>query len=129
MIDDATVAQEDHSISPRRKLRVVRHEHAGDAPLARRPNETHHALAVDGVERAGRLVGQQQPAITDDRAGDRDALTLAARQLVGIAVGAIGDTELFERRERGDASLPSRECRRARAGARRSRPRSGRAAG
>ena len=39
----------------------------------------HHALAL-GIERAGRLVEQQQRRVLQDRAGDRDALALAARQ-------------------------------------------------
>ena len=34
------------------------------------------------VEVAGRLVGEQDRRIVDERPGDRDALTLAARQLV-----------------------------------------------
>jgi hypothetical protein len=39
-----------------------------------------------GVEVAGRLVGQQQRRVVDERARDADALLLAARQLVGEAV-------------------------------------------
>jgi hypothetical protein len=78
VIDDAAVAQEDHSVSPRRELRVMSHEHPGDAPLARGPHEAHDALAVDGVERAGRLIREEQPAISDDRTRDRDALPLAS---------------------------------------------------
>ena len=46
------------------------------------PQQTHDGLAVHGVERAGRLVGEQQPALADDRPGDRDPLALAARELV-----------------------------------------------
>ncbi len=38
------------------------------------------------VEVAGRLVGQQQRRLGDQRAGDRDALLLAARQLVGMVL-------------------------------------------
>ena len=78
MIDDTTVAQEHHSVSPRRELRVVGHEHPGNAALARGAHEAHHALTVDGVERAGGLVREEQPAVSDDRTGDRDALPLTA---------------------------------------------------
>ena len=49
--------------------------------------QPHHAFAVHGVERAGRLVGQQQPAVADDRPGDGHPLALAAGQLVGVAIG------------------------------------------
>ena len=39
-----------------------------------------------GVEVAGRLVGQEQRRVVDERARDRHALLLAARQLVGVVV-------------------------------------------
>ena len=39
-----------------------------------------------GVEVAGRLVGQQQRRVVDERARDRDALLLAARELIGVVV-------------------------------------------
>ena len=39
-----------------------------------------------GVEVAGRLVGQQQPRLVDERARDRDALALAHRELLGRVV-------------------------------------------
>jgi hypothetical protein len=39
-----------------------------------------------GVQVARRLVGEQERRVVDERAGDRDALLLAARQLVGIGV-------------------------------------------
>ena len=38
------------------------------------------------IEVAGRLVGEQHVGIGDDRAGDRDALLLAARKLGGRMV-------------------------------------------
>ena len=43
-------------------------------------------VAGDLVERAERLVHQQQLGIVDERAGDRDALAHAARQFVGIGL-------------------------------------------
>ena len=42
-----------------------------------------------GVEVAGRLVRQQQRRVVDERARQRDALLLAARQLVGIVVSLV----------------------------------------
>ena len=38
------------------------------------------------VEVAGRLVGDEQVGVGDDRPGDRDALLLAAGELAGIVV-------------------------------------------
>ena len=40
----------------------------------------------DRVEVAARLVGEQQRRVVDEGAGDRDALLLAAGELVGVAV-------------------------------------------
>ena len=66
-----------------------------DAPPRCGAALTHDSLAVHGVESAGRLVGEQQSALADDRTRDRDALAFAARQLVRVAVGPLGDVELF----------------------------------
>ncbi len=43
--------------------------------------QLHHRLAVGRVEVAGRLVRQEDGRIARDRARDRDALLLAAREL------------------------------------------------
>jgi hypothetical protein len=74
------------------------------------PQQTHDTLAVDGVECAGRLVGEQQATPADDRPRNRDPLALAARELVRVAVRALGDGEPLERLDptpaggsRGDA--------------------------
>ena len=58
-------------------------DHTRDAALAGLAHQPHHRLAVDRVQRPGRLVGQQQAPVTDDGTGDGDALPLAAGQLVG----------------------------------------------
>ena len=99
LVDDAAVAQEHDAVGPRRELRVVGDDDAGDAALRGGAQQAHDRLAVDRVERAGRLVGEQQPALADDRPGDRDPLALAAGELVGEAVGALGEAELLERLE------------------------------
>ena len=84
-------------------MRLVGHDDTRDTPLRGGPQQAHDGLAVHGVERAGRLVGEQQPALADDRSGDRDPLALAARQLVGEAIGALGDVELLQCLEPGRA--------------------------
>ena len=48
------------------------------------------------VEVAGRLVGQHDRRIVGERARDRDALLLAARQLRRIVMRAIGQPNLVE---------------------------------
>ena len=51
-----------------------------------RVDQVEHARAGVGVEVAGRLVAQQQRRALGERAGDRHALRLAARQLAGKRV-------------------------------------------
>ena len=58
------------------------------------------SAAVCGVEVAGRLVADQQRRIGGERAGDRDALLLAARELGRKVVGLVGEA----RRARGCAA-------------------------
>ena len=48
----------------------------------------HDVRAVAAVEVARRLVGEDQRRIVDERARDRDALLLAARELVGVLLRA-----------------------------------------
>ena len=59
-------------------------------------DQAHHGLAVGRVERARRLVGQQQAALAHDGSRDGDPLALAAGELVGVVLGAIAQPELFE---------------------------------
>jgi hypothetical protein len=51
---------------------------------------------VRAVERAGRLVGQHQLRIVDQRAGDGHALLLAAGKLRRMVVHALGQADLCE---------------------------------
>jgi hypothetical protein len=53
-----------------------------------------------GIEIAGRLVGEQHIGIGDDRAGDRDALLLAARKLGRRMVPPLLEPDLVERGHR-----------------------------
>jgi hypothetical protein len=73
--------------------------------LGRGPEEAHDGLAVHGVESAGRLVGEQEPAFPDDRASDGQPLTLATRELVRVAVRMLGDAELDHRLQPGRARV------------------------
>ena len=63
-------------------------EDAGDVQLVVQPAQpAAQLLAHLGVERAERLVQQQHLGLDRERAGERDALALAAGELRGIAVG------------------------------------------
>ena len=52
-----------------------------------------HFDAALAVERAGRLVGEDDLAAVHERARDRDALLLAARELVRLVLEALGEPE------------------------------------
>ena len=73
---------------------------AGRAGVAARAQQPQHLLAGLGVEGTGRLVGEHEPPLADQRAGDRDPLLLAAGHLVGEAVGELGDADLARARRR-----------------------------
>ena len=72
---------------------LVRDHHDGDPAIAAETREDfHHLVARGAVEVAGGLVRQQQGRLGHQGAGDGDALLLAARKLVGMMLGAIGQT-------------------------------------
>ena len=74
-------------------------EHHGLAPLE--PDALQldvHRLAGERVERAERLVHQQQRRIVDQRAHQRDALLHAARQLPRVAVLETGQADQRDQR-------------------------------
>ena len=81
--DTLPVLEQDQALGEHRRLdRVVRHDHA-DAGEARElvPDQFANAHARADVERRERLVEQQQAGLDDERASERDALRLAAREI------------------------------------------------
>ena len=62
--------------------------------------------AVRAVEIAGRLVGQDQRRIVGQRARDRDALLLAARELRRVVMPAIVQPDFVEQRLRARRRIP-----------------------
>ena len=103
-----TVREDEHPVGERDRLvDVVRDEQRrGMIAVAQLPQQRVHAEARERVERAERLVEQQQPRLADERAGERDALGLAARQRARPRVGAARDADLVERGERVRPSRP-----------------------
>ena len=96
---DAAVAQDEPRIGHRRQLGVVRHEHERRA--ARRVDvaqQLHDVAAVGAVEVAGRLVGQHDRRIVGQRARERHALLLAARELRRVVMRAAGQPDFLEQR-------------------------------
>ncbi len=87
---------------------VVRHHHGGDpdAPLQGAHLDL-HVVAQLGVERAHRLVEQQDRRPDHQRPGQRDALLLAARQLARLAVRQRLEAHQVQRLRRPAASSPA----------------------
>jgi hypothetical protein len=58
--------------------------------LAEPRDQLEHTRLHGHVERARRFVEHEQPRLDRERAGDADALALAARELVRVAIGELG---------------------------------------
>ena len=84
-LQDLAARHDGDAVGQRQRLfLVVGHEDEGDADGALDLAQLDlHLLAQLLVERAQRLVQQQHLGLADQRAGQRDALALAAGQLVG----------------------------------------------
>ena len=65
-------------------------------PACSRLKQLDDLLAALGVERARRLVGQQQRGLVGQRAGDREPLALAAREHAGHGRRLVADAEEVE---------------------------------
>jgi hypothetical protein len=79
------VAEEPHH------RQVVAHEDQGQAELLHQVEQEVEHLGADAhVERAHRLVGQQDPGRRRQGAGNGDALALATGELVGVAPSGLG---------------------------------------
>ena len=88
LLDLALVEDGDAVAHAQRLALVVGDIDEGDADLALdRLQLDLHLLAQLEIERAQRLVQQQHARLVDQRAGQRHALPLAARQLPGLAPG------------------------------------------
>ena len=77
--------------------------------LAQLAHEVEHGRLHRHVEPGGRLIHDQERGLGDERHRDHDALLLAARQLVGIALEqllAVRQLDLGEHRERPGAGRP-----------------------
>ena len=73
--------------------------------------QVHDLHAGLGVEGAGGLVGEQDFRVVDEGAGDGDALHLAARELAGLFVDVIGQSDGGEGLFRATAALVARDAR------------------
>ena len=79
---------------------LVRDDDDGVAFPRKLLEQRHDFRAGLGIEIAGRLVGQQDGRLVDQRAGDGDALALAAGKFVGLVMNAVGQADLRQRLQR-----------------------------
>ena len=80
-----------------RVAEVVGHDDRREPQLGEQVLEVGaHARARVRVERRQRLVEQQDAGVARERAGERDALALAARDVPGLLVREVGDAEALE---------------------------------
>ena len=111
MLDRALVHDGDAVGHGERLVLVVRHEHRGGAEFAQQATQLDlHGLAQLAIEGGEGLVEQQQLGPDRQRAGDGDALLLAARQCPHRAVGEVGEMHQLEealhgRRDVGGGAL------------------------
>ena len=102
LLDAAVVHHRDAIAHRERLFLVVRDEHEGDADLGlQRLQLDLEVLAQPCVEGAERLVEEKHAGPEDERAGERDALLLAARELARLA--APERAELDDVEDLGDA--------------------------
>ena len=106
---EPSVGEVQDAVGDRRGVGLVRDDHDG---AAREPSqELEHRRAVLGVEAAGRLVGEDQLRVVDERASEREALLLAAGELVREVIGDGPEPELVDqprRAPRAAAGAPGR---------------------
>ena len=105
---DPALAHDDDAVGHRERfLLVVRHHDRGDAePLLQVADFAAQPRAHARVERRERLVEQQQARRQRQRAGERDALLLAAGKLRRVFFGLVGEAD--QRQQLGDARWRSR---------------------
>ena len=91
--DDQAVADLDDAVGGFGQFRRVGDDDDGMALVVHLPQRRHHFLAALAVERAGRLVGQNDLAAVHQRPGDRHALLLAAGELVGQMIEPVAEPQ------------------------------------
>src|SRR4051812_33201072 len=92
--DDTTVAQADHPLRSRSETAIVRHEHDRRARFAiDRLEQLDDASARVTIEITCWLVSEENAWCIDERAGDGDALLLAAGELRRKVVKAVAEPD------------------------------------
>src|SRR5436305_2996507 len=96
-LDDLAAIHEDHAVGDGAGEAQLRRD-ADHSPAGARQadHDVEHLLDHLGIERRGRLVEQHDLRLHAERAGDGDALLLAARELAGIFLGLLRNAHALE---------------------------------
>src|SRR5690606_31869368 len=105
--DDRAVRETDRAPRARGEVWIVRDEHERRAALAvELLEQLDDGLARAGVEVPGRLVGEQDLGLVDERARERDALLLPAGKLGRIMVEPIAEPDAAEQLRGASRDVP-----------------------
>src|SRR5215212_1997631 len=100
------VLEDDDAVGVGRDVRLVRDEDERDPALAVEALEdVHHLDRGARVERARRLVGEDELRVVDERARNRHALLLPARELVRVVLLAARESDRVQRFRRAAVAL------------------------
>ena len=91
---DAAVAHDDVRLAEAGDVELMGDHDDGHAVVVELLEHAHDLDAGARIQVAGGLVGEEERRLVDEGAGDGDALLLAAGELVGQVVGAVGKADL-----------------------------------
>jgi hypothetical protein len=77
LLRDGPGLHDEDAVTAHHRLETMRHQDDGSQTL-QTVERLHEMLFVLGIERAGRFVEDQERRVRQERAGDREALALAA---------------------------------------------------
>jgi hypothetical protein len=105
---DAPVPHPHHPLGVVRHLLLVGDHDDRPAVRVQVGEQREDVVGAAAVERARRLVGEQEHRVRRDRAGDRHPLLLAARQLRRQVVHPVAQPDLLQRADRPLPGAPRR---------------------
>src|SRR5579871_3642819 len=111
VLDEFAVAYGEDLIGMGHELRIVRGKNEAGMRLSLHPpHEFDDRCPCRAVEVGRRLIGEHELRSLDERARDRNALLLAAGQLVGQLIRLASKTDCIEYRQRALSPLRERHA-------------------
>ena len=110
IVFDQPVAQSHHAVAVLGDLGFMGHDDDGLATAMELVEQRHDLHGRRGIEVAGGLVGQQDRRLAHQGARHRDALALAAGELVGQVVHARAQADALQRKRGLSPTLGDRQA-------------------